>query len=224
MPDQSAEYHCASTSSVHQSPFFYCPQLDKNNTLSSQRVINHITLKRSQEANFLVSPSRSFGNSATMSAIFCCSTISPYRPRQLDHESKFKIFLRWAGLQTTSLIPIDGSLVSSAPYAIQLVRQINYGPQESIRYFVPASNGSDFAEAIEDDLLTSNFDKLNSYIDHGQKSHELRIPLLTLRSAGTRTSSAKSTINFSKSTSIRRILPMRITGGSTSRDRQEILT
>lgn len=100
-----------------------------------------------------------------MSALFfCCSSISPYRPRQLDHEAKFTTFMRWAGLQTTSPVPVDGLLISSAPYAIQLVRQINYGPLESIRYFVPASNGSDFAEATEGDLLESNFEKLNSYL------------------------------------------------------------
>ena len=101
---------------------------------------------------------------STMSAIFCCSSISPFRPKQLDHEAKFRSFIYWAGLQTTSLVPVDGSLVSSAPYAIQLVRQVNYGPQESIRYFIPASNGSDFAESTEDDLLDSNFEKVNSYV------------------------------------------------------------
>ena len=99
-----------------------------------------------------------------MSAIFCCSSISPYRPRQLDHEAKFRSFIHWAGLQTTALVPVDGSLVSSAPYAIQLVKQINYGPQESTRYFIPASNGSDFAESTEDNLLDSNFEKVNSYV------------------------------------------------------------
>ena len=72
--------------------------------------------------------------------------------------------MRWAEPQTTSLIPVDGSLVSSAPYAIQLMKQINYGPQESIKYFVPASNGSDFAETTKNDLLKSNFEKLNSYL------------------------------------------------------------
>ncbi|MCJ1241960.1 hypothetical protein MMC14_009967, partial [Varicellaria rhodocarpa] len=114
-----------------------------------------------------------------MSAIFCCSSISPYRPRQLDHEAKFRIFMRWASLQTTSLVPVDGSLVGRAPYAIQIVRQINYGPQESIRYFVPASNGSDFAEATEDDLLKSNFDKLNSYLI--MKSPWVTDPVLTVK-------------------------------------------
>ena len=99
-----------------------------------------------------------------MSTIFCCSSISPYRPRQLDHEAKFRSFIHWAGLQTTALVPVDGSLVSSAPYAIQLVKQINYGPQESTRYFSPASNGSDFAESAEDDLLDANFEKVNSYV------------------------------------------------------------
>ncbi len=99
-----------------------------------------------------------------MSAVFCCSSISPYRPQQLDHEAKFRTFTSWAGLQTTSVVPADGSLVSTALYAVQLVKQINYGPQESIRYFIPASNGSDFAEAEENDLLTSNFEKMNSYL------------------------------------------------------------
>ena len=99
-----------------------------------------------------------------MSALFCCSSISPFRPRHLDHEAKFTTFMRWTSLLTTSLVPVDDSLVSGAPYAVQLVKQINYGPQESIRYFVPASNGSDFAEATEDDLLESNFEKLNSYL------------------------------------------------------------
>lgn len=100
----------------------------------------------------------------TMSAIFCCSSISPYRPRQLDHEPKFKSFVYWAGLQTTALVPLDGSFVSSAPYAIQLVKQVNYGPKESTRYFFPASNGSDYAESTENDLLASNFEKVNSYV------------------------------------------------------------
>ena len=99
-----------------------------------------------------------------MSAIFCCSSISPYRPRQLDHEANLRSFVHWASLQTTALVPVDGSLVSSAPYAIQLVKQVNYGPQESTRYFFPASNGSDFAESTEDDLLDANFGKVNSYV------------------------------------------------------------
>ncbi|KAH8746886.1 hypothetical protein BGZ57DRAFT_1011139 [Hyaloscypha finlandica] len=92
-----------------------------------------------------------------MSAIFCCLSISPYRPRHV-------------GSSTTRLTLGDSSsLVSSAPYAIQLVRQINYGPQESIRYFVPASNG--FAEATENDLLNSNFHKVNSYKNYRCERH-----------------------------------------------------
>lgn len=98
-----------------------------------------------------------------MSAIFCCTSINPYRPGRLDHDAKLDAFMQWAQLQTTSLVLEDNSsLVSNAPYAIQLVRQVNYGPQESIRYFVPASNS--FAEATEDDLLKINFEKVNSYL------------------------------------------------------------
>ena len=101
-----------------------------------------------------------------MSAIFCCSSISPYRPRLLDHEAKSKAFMRWASLHKSSLSVDDESAltVNSAPYAVQLVRQVNYGPQESIRYFVPAKNDSDFTETTEDILVESNFEKLNSYL------------------------------------------------------------
>lgn len=71
--------------------------------------------------------------------------------------------MHWTGLQTTSLVLDNGSLISSTPYMIQLVRQINYGLQELIRYFVPVSNSNDFAKATEDNLLKLNFKKLNSY-------------------------------------------------------------
>lgn len=71
--------------------------------------------------------------------------------------------MNWADLQTTALIPTDDSfLVGSAPYAIQLVKQINYGPQESIRYFVLGGTDTDFTEATEHSLIKSNFEKVNS--------------------------------------------------------------
>ncbi|KAH7205372.1 uncharacterized protein BKA55DRAFT_530727 [Fusarium redolens] len=99
-----------------------------------------------------------------MSAIFCCPDIKPYRPRWLDHEPKFTAFLRWANhLTTPPATENDFSVVSNAPYAVQLVRQVNYGPQEAIRYFVPAQNGSIFVETTEIDLVNANFEKLNSY-------------------------------------------------------------
>jgi hypothetical protein len=50
------------------------------------------------------------------------------------------------------------------PYAIQVVRQVNYGPLESKRYFIPVkTEGKDeFVELVEDDLIQANFQKLNS--------------------------------------------------------------
>lgn len=101
-----------------------------------------------------------------MSALFCCSAIKPYRPSPLDHETKFGTFMRWAEISQNSDgsgLPVDSSLVNSAPYVVQFVKQVNYGPQESIRYFAPASIGLGFVEVIEDDLLKWGFEKLNSY-------------------------------------------------------------
>ncbi|KAJ2995490.1 hypothetical protein NUW58_g1252 [Xylaria curta] len=97
-----------------------------------------------------------------MSSIFCCSSIKPYRPARLDHEAKFDHFMRWT--ESDSVTPAnDSSLIGEAPYAVQLVRQVNYGPQESIRYFIPVKNDSAFLEVTEDDLLSVNFQKLNSF-------------------------------------------------------------
>lgn len=103
-----------------------------------------------------------------MATIFCCSSISPYRPRPLDHDDKFATFMRWTTSHKPSADVNDdfSTTVETAPYAVQLVRQVNFGPQESIRYFVPAIGGSHFTETTEDSLIKSNFEKLNSYLTH----------------------------------------------------------
>lgn len=52
---------------------------------------------------------------------------------------------------------------SNPPFAVQLVRQVNFGRLESKRYFVPLPDDrTAFAEVTEDDLISSNFQKLNS--------------------------------------------------------------
>lgn len=54
-------------------------------------------------------------------------------------------------------------LVLKPDFAVQLVRQVNYGPLESKRYFVPnGSNDGGFIEISEDDLIQANFQKLNA--------------------------------------------------------------
>ncbi|KAK2470604.1 hypothetical protein H9L39_17115 [Fusarium oxysporum f. sp. albedinis] len=51
-----------------------------------------------------------------------------------------------------------------SPYVVQLVRQVNYGPLESKRYFIPTDGTeSDFVEVIENDLIQTNFQKVNKY-------------------------------------------------------------
>ena len=100
-----------------------------------------------------------------MSALFCCSSINPYRPRRLDHEAEFTAFSRWSGIHKSSPALNDSSaVINTAPYAIQLVRQINHRSLESVRYFVTASNGLDFIELNGDDLIEANFEKVNSYL------------------------------------------------------------
>ncbi|KAL7905799.1 hypothetical protein GGI35DRAFT_123535 [Trichoderma velutinum] len=97
-----------------------------------------------------------------MPNLFCCSSIQPYRPQRLDHERKFDKFMQWA--KFSSAEPNDGSsFLASADYVVQLVKQVSYGPQESVRYFTTANDGIGFAEVNEKDLIAANFEKLNSY-------------------------------------------------------------
>ncbi|KAL5382851.1 hypothetical protein PMIN02_009818 [Paraphaeosphaeria minitans] len=108
-----------------------------------------------------------------MATIFCCSFFTPYRPRPLDHDGKFTKFTRWSTSQRTSAVLDDNpsSLVNTAPYAVQLVRQINFGPQEAVRYFVPTT-GDEFVETTEDSLIEANFEKLNSFKNFRCSSHD----------------------------------------------------
>jgi hypothetical protein len=103
-----------------------------------------------------------------MSSLFCCESIKPYRPQYLLHQQKFSSFIDWASYpRDASLCGGEVGMASFAeldpPFAVQLVRQVNYGPLESKRYFIPAKNGENvFVEVVEDDLIQANFQKLNS--------------------------------------------------------------
>lgn len=96
--------------------------------------------------------------------IFCCSGIVPYRPQYLSHESKFNSFIAWAAFpresNTGSVKDLDMNTVS---FAVQLVRQVNFGRLESKRYFAPVQATENvFAEMQEEDLIQANFEKLNT--------------------------------------------------------------
>lgn len=99
-----------------------------------------------------------------MSALFCCSSIQGYRPQRLQHEDKFTKFMAWANFPTTSSPSCEGTDLNalSTPFVVQLVRQVNYGPLESKRYFAFVSGSEGFVEVVEDDLIRANFQKLNS--------------------------------------------------------------
>ncbi|OBT56693.1 hypothetical protein VE04_03768 [Pseudogymnoascus sp. 24MN13] len=92
--------------------------------------------------------------------VFCCSNLQPYRPTTLDNEPKFTDFISWAKRASlgTSCAAEKSSDTPEAtehyPYAVQLVRQVNYGHLESKRYFVPQDNPArDFVEITADELV-----------------------------------------------------------------------
>lgn len=105
-----------------------------------------------------------------MAPLFCCSNAKPYRPRALTHESKFSAFAQWAAYpreaETQSSSDQVGNLSTlNPPYVIQLVKQVNFGPLESKRYFAvsPGADGEHaFVEVTESDLIEANYKKLNA--------------------------------------------------------------
>jgi hypothetical protein len=104
-----------------------------------------------------------------MDSIFCCSSFDPFKPRIIDNEAKFKAFLSWApttkatSVGTVSNGPRDLPLGKSSCFVIQVVRQVNYGPLESKRYFAKAAGMAvPFNEVTEQDLINTNYEKVNS--------------------------------------------------------------
>ncbi|KAF1962986.1 hypothetical protein CC80DRAFT_530864 [Byssothecium circinans] len=116
-----------------------------------------------------------------MSVLFCCEAIQPFRPKRLTHEEKFSSFTRWANFPKASSTATTGGENDQVsldlaelkpPYAVQLVRQINYGPLESKRYFIPVEGKDEaFVEVSEEDLVNANFQKLNSYKNFRCEAH-----------------------------------------------------
>jgi hypothetical protein len=106
-----------------------------------------------------------------MASIFCCSQVKPYHPQHLDHEQKFRDVMDWASFPKTSSREnntSDAKTISemNPSYAMQIVRQVNYGPLESKRYFIAVREKADepFLEVTERDLIEANYEKLNSCV------------------------------------------------------------
>ena len=98
-----------------------------------------------------------------MPSIFCCSNITPYRSQILVHEHKFREFLSWGSHPKESSVEEASSTPTDGAFVIQVVRQVNYGPLESKRYFVKVASG-EFVEVNEKWLIDANFEKLNAYV------------------------------------------------------------
>ncbi|KAJ4372081.1 hypothetical protein N0V83_003854 [Neocucurbitaria cava] len=78
--------------------------------------------------------------------------------------------MSWASFpkdSTISDMPSDTAESGiSPPYVVQLVKQVNYGPLESKRYFVcrQTNQGNEqFVEVTEQWLIDGNFEKVNAY-------------------------------------------------------------
>lgn len=97
-----------------------------------------------------------------MSSIFCCSNTQLYKNCVLSHESKFQAFTTWARYPKESAFA-DSNYIppsSNISFVIQVVKQTNYGPLDSKRYFVSTAGG--FQEVTEQWLVDANFGKLNT--------------------------------------------------------------
>ncbi|KAG5791048.1 hypothetical protein H9Q69_009891 [Fusarium xylarioides] len=109
-----------------------------------------------------------------MSSLFCCDAIESYRSQYLSHQSKFNNFMSWGSFpRQSTLDEIQHNLSQLNPsYAVQLVRQVNFGPLESKRYFIPQDlSEGQYTEVFEQDLIQANFKKANTYKNYRCSSH-----------------------------------------------------
>ena len=96
-----------------------------------------------------------------MSSIFCCTNIQPYKSQILAHEPKFREFISWGAYPKDSAVGELTSTPTDNVFVIQVVRQVNFGPLESKRYFL-RTGLNEFVEVDEQWLINANFEKLNA--------------------------------------------------------------
>ncbi|EXM19077.1 hypothetical protein RAB80_015016 [Fusarium oxysporum f. sp. vasinfectum] len=111
-----------------------------------------------------------------MSTLFCCDAIEPYRSQYLSHQSKFDNFMSWGSFPkefTVDIGDVQHDLSQLNPsYAVQLVRQVNFGPLESKRYFITKdSSEGQYMEVSEQVLIQANFKKANTYKNYKCRNH-----------------------------------------------------
>lgn len=73
--------------------------------------------------------------------------------------------MAWAEFPKDRTVTSDNTVQDDAgvTVAIQVVKQVNFGPLESKRYFFQVKNG-EFVEVTEQWLVNANFQKLNTYV------------------------------------------------------------
>ena len=98
-----------------------------------------------------------------MTSIFCCSNTQGFKNRILSHESKFRAFLAWATYpqESSTVSPDEAPSTTNVTFAVQVVKQTNYGPLDGKRYLVATNDGT-FVEVTEQWLINANFEKLNT--------------------------------------------------------------
>jgi hypothetical protein len=104
-----------------------------------------------------------------MSTIFCCPGAKPYKNRAISEESKFRNFITWAeSINESEVHSDDLPTPISVSFAVRVIRQVNFGPLESKRYFIHSGENSGdkaFVEVTEQWLIDANFQKLNAQVD-----------------------------------------------------------
>lgn len=88
------------------------------------------------------------------------------------HEPKFSAFLRWATFPKESTVQSSEEQAIKLsnmdhPHVIQLVKQINFGALESVRYFAATGGKGEeeaFHEVEEADLIAANYQKVNTSV------------------------------------------------------------
>jgi hypothetical protein len=101
--------------------------------------------------------------SGTPTEVFCCRGKTPYKPRRTDHEDLFSAFQEISSDNCSTPVGLGEDR------AVQVVKQQNFGPVLSSRYFKLPN----FEEISQSEFISSNYKRLNSFKNYKCGTHNL---------------------------------------------------
>ncbi|KAL4244108.1 hypothetical protein ABKN59_010734 [Abortiporus biennis] len=111
-----------------------------------------------------------------MSTLFCCTAREQYKPRTVVHESTLNSFVKWSKFPKQSICESDEAtlreLNQNVDYVIELLRQIDFGSEESRRYFLVMKGPDEpFVEVMKEFVDAEGYKEAKSFKNFKCQKH-----------------------------------------------------